>query len=67
MSTCVGGAPGKSAPHLTRTTTQQVESMSSLAQLPAFLLIAGIVLAILLLAFRALYLLAQECILGMGR
>jgi hypothetical protein len=54
MTTYVGGAPEKSAPHLTRTISSRYESLSSIYRHPAFLVLVAVLGSILLVAFPAL-------------
>jgi hypothetical protein len=67
VTACIGGASGKSAPHMTRTTTKKSELLSSVVRHPAFVVLAGVVLTVLLLAVPALQLLALGFILGVAR
>ncbi len=52
---------------MTRTTTNLVESMLSVAQHPAFLVLVALLLAPLIVAFPALQLLAAGFLLGVIR
>ena len=52
---------------MTRTMTKQIESLSIVVHHPAFLVLAGVVLTVLIVAVPALHMFALGFILGVAR